>query len=131
MISTIATSSTIAPTSNNRRFDDLNHLARRQDVKLDKFDTFGVLAHKIVLFANIPSSKINIKILILSAKLAFAKQYVRRELSSCIARERAFCMLSRFRHHSSLADADLRHAADAALGDLRSEPDLSPWIGGD
>ena len=65
------------------------------------------------------------------AKLAFAKQYVRRELSSYIARERAFCMLSRFRHHSSLADADLRHAADAALGDLRSEPDLSPWVGGD
>ena len=65
------------------------------------------------------------------AKLAFAKQYVRRELSSCIARERAFCMLSRFRRHSSLADTNLRHAADAALGDLRSEPDLFPWVGGD
>ena len=65
------------------------------------------------------------------AKLAFAKQYVRRELSSCIARERAYCMLSRFRRHSSLADANLRNAADAALGDLRSEPDLSPWVGDD
>jgi hypothetical protein len=65
------------------------------------------------------------------AKLAFAKQYVRREISSCIARERAYCMLSRFRRHSSRADANLRHVADAALGDLRSEPDLSPWICGD
>ena len=27
-----------------RRFADLDHLARRQDVKLDKFDTYGVLA---------------------------------------------------------------------------------------
>ena len=60
------------------------------------------------------------------AKLAHAKQYARRELSSRIARERAYCMLSRFRRHSSLADADLRHAAGAALGDLCLEPDLSP-----
>ena len=65
------------------------------------------------------------------AKLAFATQYVRREMSSCIARERAYCLLSRFRSHSSLADPHPGHAAGAALGDFRSEPDLAPWVGGD